>query len=84
MHQTAAYLDDAGQSDLESLNLNFFYRLQQATPDFDRFVHDFQNDIESLSLPQESKAERDRPITRSMLGRRPAVPVWASRFHVRF
>jgi hypothetical protein len=84
VNQTASYLDVIGQSNVESLNLNFLNRLQQRASEFDRFVHDYQYGIDSISLPPESKAEHDRPITRSMLGRRVDVPVWASRFHVSF
>ena len=84
VNQTASLLFVAGQSSPESLNLRFLDQLQQQAPDFDRFVHDYQHGIDSMSLPLESKAEHDRPITRSMLGRRVDVPVWASRFHVSF
>ena len=82
--QTASYPDVVAHGSVESCNLNFLERLKQSAPNFDRFVYDYQHGIDSMSLPLDSKIEHDRPITRSMLGRRVAVPVWASRFHVCF
>lgn len=79
---TASYSDIAEDGSRASLNLEFLHRLLQRCPEFDRVVHDYHKDIESISLPLELLTDSDRPITRSMLARRVTVPEWASRFHV--
>ncbi|KAF2253674.1 hypothetical protein BU26DRAFT_228049 [Trematosphaeria pertusa] len=78
---TASYSDIAEDGSRASLNLEFLHRLLQRCPEFDRVVHDYHKDIESISLPLELLTDSDRPITRSMLARRVTVPEWASRFH---
>ncbi|KAF2680178.1 hypothetical protein K458DRAFT_480005 [Lentithecium fluviatile CBS 122367] len=82
VNDTASYTNTDEVGTKVSLNLNFLERLQQQTPNFDRVVHDYQHNIESMSLPMEPMAEHDRPITRSMVGGKVAVPEWASRFHI--
>lgn len=78
---TASYTKVAGVENRVSFNVDFLDRLFRITPEAERIVHDYHRDIESMSLPLEFMYE-DRPITRSMLGRRATIPEWASRFHV--
>ncbi|CAI6333787.1 unnamed protein product [Periconia digitata] len=82
IEQTAAYTTRDTEDKPQSLNLAFLSRLQNQSPDFDSIVHDYHRDINSVSLPLEFQAESDRAVTRSMVGRRVAIPPWASQFHV--
>ena len=86
IHQTASFTatEDPERPECpHSLNLHYLQELQRRSRDFDMIVHDFSRDKDSASLPMVmGPAEPDRPITRS-IGRKMAIPEWASRFHVR-
>ncbi|KAH7116980.1 hypothetical protein B0J11DRAFT_106036 [Dendryphion nanum] len=75
-------LQTASCSGLPSRNIAFLSRLFETAPNPERIVHDYHRDIESVSLPLQSRLEEDRPVTRSMLEQRAVVPDWASRFHI--
>ncbi|KAF2181685.1 hypothetical protein K469DRAFT_255430 [Zopfia rhizophila CBS 207.26] len=80
--ETASYSESTGVNTRISFNLEFLDRIFRSAPNPERIVHDYHRDIESVSLPVEPLNNCNRPITRSMLGRKATVPQWASRFHI--
>ncbi|KAF2004482.1 hypothetical protein P154DRAFT_44589 [Amniculicola lignicola CBS 123094] len=81
---TASFSDSPprGQPKSVSKNLNVLKSLFQKAPNAEKVVHDYHRDIESMSLPLDLMTGTNRPLTRALLGRRAAVPRWASRFHI--
>ena len=80
--ETATYVKPIGVQARTSLNLDFLESLFRTAPKPERIVHDYQRDMDSVSLPRPLVASPGRPVTRSMIGRSVVVPEWASRFHV--
>ncbi|KAF2868318.1 hypothetical protein BDV95DRAFT_609806 [Massariosphaeria phaeospora] len=82
--ETASYsfVDDSEVHTM-SLNVDFLERLFATAPNPEKIVHDYHyRHSETMSLPLHLLTEPNRPITRSMMGRRVAIPDWASRFHI--
>ncbi|KAF2257779.1 hypothetical protein CC78DRAFT_178852 [Lojkania enalia] len=79
---TASYSTDPGAQAPSSLNVNYLERLFSVAPRPEKIIHDWHRDIDSMSLPLDFLSDSNRPITRSMLSRRAAIPLWASRFHI--
>ncbi|KAF2474122.1 uncharacterized protein BDR25DRAFT_280867 [Lindgomyces ingoldianus] len=80
--ESASYSNVIGSKARISLNVDFLENLFRIAPRPERIVHDYHRDIDSQSLPLEFMTDSNRPLTRSMLGRRSLVPDWASRFHI--
>ncbi|KAJ4302988.1 hypothetical protein N0V90_001879 [Kalmusia sp. IMI 367209] len=82
IQQTASRRASVGPDSPVSLNVLYLKRLVHRSRDFDCIVHDFDRAITSVALPMDMIPDLDRPLTRSMLGRRVDAPEWASRFHI--
>ncbi|KAF2012781.1 hypothetical protein BU24DRAFT_258603 [Aaosphaeria arxii CBS 175.79] len=67
-----------------SLNLDLLNSLFLSSAESEALVHDYHRtvDLDASSLLDVMTELSNRPITRSMLGRTVAVPVWASQFHI--